>query len=137
MKRNGESKKKISVRHISSAKKKKPRPPEILSSIKSTNKLSHHNSSSRSSHRGVSIIKLKDISLTPGLPKPPGRLHISSAKKEKESSGSSLSKNDNQMKVIHEVINNENQKEAPKLSEPFMHKRISSGGPQHPRSISE
>ena len=88
MKRNGESAKKITTRVVSSAKKKKSRPPDILRSIKSTNKLSQHNSSSNNSNRGVSVIKLKDISLTPGLPKPPGRLHISSAKKEKESNGS-------------------------------------------------
>ena len=103
MKRNGDSAKKISSRHLSSAKKdkKKSRPPNILSSIKSSNKLSMHNSSSKSSCRGVSVIKLKDICLTPGLPKPPGRLHISSAKMELESNGS-LSTN---MKVIKEIIN--------------------------------
>lgn len=106
MKRNGDSAKKISSRHLSSAKKdkKKTRPPEILRSIKSTNKLSVHNSSSKSSCRGVSVIKLKDISLTPGLPKPPGRLHISSAKRdleEKESNGSLVTN----MRVIKEVVN--------------------------------
>ena len=128
MKRNGDSTKKINTRLSSSSKKKKTRPPEILRSIKSTNKLSAHNSSSRSSCRGVSIIKLKDISLTPGLPKPPGRLHISSAKREKESNGSLLSSNNTKMRVIQEVINNPSvgdygQNKPPILHEPIMNKR--------------
>ena len=106
MKRNGDSSKKITTRLSSQSKKKKSRPPDILRSIKSTNKLSVHNSSSRSSCRGVSIIKLKDISLTPGLPKTPGLLHVSSAKREKESNGSLLSTNHTKMRVIQEVINN-------------------------------
>lgn len=103
---SGDSSKKTSSRHrkLISAHKKKPRPPDILRSIKSTNKLSAHNSSSKSSCQN--IIKLKDISLTPGLPKPPGRLHISSAKKEIESSNisyGSVSTN-GRMRIIKEIV---------------------------------
>ena len=142
MKRNGDSaNKKITTRLSSSSKKKKTRPPEILRSIKSTNKLSVHNSSSRSSVRGMSVIKLKDISLTPRLPKPPGRLHLSSAKKEQNSTnGSQLSTNNTKMRVIHEVIDNPTQdgygqSKPPLLQDPLLNKRNVQH--QHTRSISE
>jgi hypothetical protein len=81
--KRGESAKKSGKKTLSGSAKKNKSRPDILRSIKSTNKLSIHNSSSKSSYRG--IVKLKDISLTPGLPKQPGRLHIQSAPKRKES----------------------------------------------------
>jgi hypothetical protein len=43
-------------------------------------------------------VKLKELALTPGLPKAPGRLHISSYQNEKEKSVSS-----GHMNVIQEV----------------------------------
>ena len=106
MKRTGDSTKKTTsrLRKLSAVPKKKSRPPDSLLRIKSTNKLSAHNSTSnRCSSQNINIVKLKDVSLTAGLRNPPRVLQVSSAQKAMENSYGSVSTN-GAMRTIKEFV---------------------------------